>query len=108
MGPAAEEEPEIPTPAEAKKDADLSLMERMIEAQKKAKERKDIEESKMGMGANYGGPSEGLAPEFSMDAYGGAISSEVGAAVDVAVSDITVAEGGAAPVEVGGAVDLGL
>ena len=43
-----------------------------------------------------------------MDAYGGAISSEVGAAVDVAVSDITVAEGGAAPVEVGGAVDLGL
>ena len=41
MGPAAEEEPEIPTPAEAKKDADLSLMERMIEAQKKAKERKD-------------------------------------------------------------------
>lgn len=39
-GPAAEEA-KIPTPAEAKKDADLSLMERMIEAQKKAKERKD-------------------------------------------------------------------
>ena len=39
-GPAAEEA-KIPTPAEAKKDADLSLMERMIEVQKKAKERKD-------------------------------------------------------------------
>ena len=39
-GPATEEA-KIPTPAEAKKDADLSLMERMIEAQKKAKERKD-------------------------------------------------------------------
>ena len=96
---------------EAKRKAKEEAIRREKELRKKirkAKERKDIEESKMGMGANYGGPSEGLAPEFSMDAYGGAISSEVGAAVDMAVSDMTVAEGGAAPVEVGGAVDLGL
>ena len=41
MGPAAEEEPEIPTPAEAKKDADLSLMERIFDAKNTPKARKD-------------------------------------------------------------------
>lgn len=96
---------------EAKRKAKEEAIRREKELRKKirkAKERKDIEESKMGMGANYGGPSEAAAPEFAMDSYGGAISSEVGTAVDMAVTDMTVAEGCAASGEVGGAVDVGL
>lgn len=73
---------------------------------RKAKERKDIEESRMGMGANYGGPSEGEQMGLSMDGPEMGLSSDVGGQIDIAVGDMAPMEAGAA--DVGGAVDLGL
>lgn len=97
---------------EAKRKTKEEALRREKEMRKKlrkARERKDIEESKMGLGANYGGPSEDSALEYVMDAYGGSISAEVGSVVDVAVSaDTAAADAGAAAADVGGAVDVGL
>lgn len=96
---------------EAKRRTKEAAIRREKELRKKirkAKERKDIEESKMGMGANYGGPSEDSALESAMDAYGGSISADVGAAIDVAVADMGGADAGAVAADTGGAVDVGV
>lgn len=60
---------------------------------RKIKEKNDVEESKMGLGANYGGPSEATPAEIA-ELASGAIgdqamaSPEAGATVDVAVADV--------------------
>lgn len=95
---------------EAKRKAKEEALRRELELRKKvrkAKERKDIEESKMGLGANYGGPGEAVAPGLEMDIHSSleaaAPSMEPGAVMDVAVADM-----GAAVADAGGAVDVSL
>lgn len=96
---------------EARRKAKERALRRELEWRRKArkaKEQKDIEESKMGLGANYGGPTGDPALEIAMEAYASmdsaAMAADVGAAVDVAVADV-----GAAPVDGGaGAVDVSL
>lgn len=95
---------------EARRKAKEEALRRELELRKKvrkAKEQKDIEESKMGLGANYGGPGEAAAPELAMDVHtsleAAAPSLEAGAVMDVAVADM-----GAAAVDAGGAVDVSL
>ncbi len=97
---------------EARRKAREEALRRELEKRKKLrkiKERNDIEESKMGLGANYGGPSEASPMDFSAAAYGSTgdvlSSVESGAVVDVAV--VGMAPGGAgAAAESGGAVDV--
>ena len=94
--------------AEAKRRARELALRREIERRKKARkarEQKDIEESKMGLGANYGGPTGDPALDMAMDAFasmGSAAAIDVGAVVDVAVADMGVAAADAG----GGAVDV--
>ena len=61
----------------------------------------------MGLGANYGGPGEAVAPGLEMDIHSSleaaAPSMEPGAVMDVAVADM-----GAAVADAGGAVDVSL
>lgn len=62
---------------------------------RKIKERGDVEESKRGLGANYGG-QEGDLPSEIAAAYGDmsavyVLSVETGSAVDVAVADVGAA-----------------
>lgn len=91
------------------KEEALRREKELLKKLRKAKERRDIEESKMGMGANYGGPGEDSALEFVMDAYGGSVSADTGAVIDMAVSaETAVADAGAAAADVGGAVDVGV
>lgn len=95
--------------AEAKRRTKEEAIRREKELRKKlrkAKERKDIEDSRMGMGANYGGPSEGEQMELAMDGLGGSLPSDAGAQIDIAVGDMAPMETDAA--DVGGTVDLGL
>ncbi len=88
---------------EAKRKArELALrleLERRKKA-RKAKEQKDIEESKMGLGANYGGPTGDPELDMMMEAYSemnsAEIAMEVGSVVDVAVADVATADVGAA------------
>lgn len=94
---------------EAKRRTKQEALRREKELRKKirkAKERKDIEESKMGLGANYGGPSEGDQMELAMDGFGGSLSPDAGGQIDIAVGDMAAMDAGAA--DVGGTVDLGL
>ena len=97
---------------EVKRKAKEEALRREKELRKKirkAKERRDIEDSKMGLGANYGGPGEDPALEYIMDAYGGSVSAEVGSVVDMAVSaDTAAVDAGAVAADVGGAVDVGV
>lgn len=94
--------------AEAKRRARELALRRELERRKKARkarEQKDIEESKMGLGANYGGPTGDPALDMAMDAFasmGSAAAIDVGAVVDVAVADV----GAAAADAGGGAVDV--
>lgn len=94
---------------EAKRKTKQEALRREKELRKKirkAKERRDIEESKMGLGANYGGPSEGDQTGLSMDGLGENMPLDPGGRIDIAVGDMAAADTGAA--DVGGAVDLGL
>ncbi len=98
---------------EARRKAKERALRRELEWRRKArkaKEQKDIEESKMGLGANYGGPTGDPALDIAMEAYASmdsaAMAMDAGAVVDVAVADV-----GAAPVDggaVAGAVDVSL
>lgn len=81
---------------EARRKARERELRRELEMRKKvrkAKEKNDIEESKMGMGANYGGPGDMAAGPVPADVYtsvdGAAPPS--GAVIDVAVADMGAA-----------------
>jgi len=94
---------------EARRKTKAEALRRELELRKrarKAREQKDIDDSKMGLGANYGGPTGNSEWELAMEAYGGMdaamMSMDVGAAVDVAVADV-----GAVAAEAG-AVDVGV
>lgn len=89
---------------EAKRRAKELALQREIAWRKKARkarEQKDIEESKMGMGANYGGPTGDPALDMALEAFAsmdsGAATLDVGAIVDVAVANV-----GAAAADAGG------
>jgi len=83
---------------EAKRKAKERALRRELELRKKvrkAKEQKDIEDSKMGLGANYGGPTGDPALDLVLEAYSEMNSAEVamdvGTLVDVAVADVGTA-----------------
>lgn len=91
---------------EERRRAKEEAAQRELELRKKirkAKERSDIEESKMGLGANYGGPSEDFSPETAA-AYSGTgemlpdLGTGAGTVVDMAVAD--VGAGGAAALDI--------
>ncbi len=101
--------------AEARRKAKEEAVRRELEMRKKirkAKERNDIEESKMGLGCNYGGlASDAVSVSFAAgvpvsieESLGAAASSDVGAAMDVAVAEM----GAAVAADAGGAVDVSL
>lgn len=96
--------------AEAKRKTKERALRRELELRKKTRkirEHKDIEESRSGLGANYGGPMNDPELELIMEAYESmntaAMTMEAGAVVDVAAADVGAAgdAGGAV-----GAVDV--
>lgn len=90
--------------AEEKRKTKEEAVRRELEIRKKirkAKERNDIEESKMGLGANYGGPYEEYASEMAAAMYSGTgeilsdMDAGTGAVVDMAVADVGAVEAAA-------------
>lgn len=96
---------------ENKRKAREEAIRRELELRKKirkVKERGDIEESKMGLGANYGGPEGNPYSSPAASAYGSTGTAapviESGAVMDMAVADMGTGAADAAA----GAVDVSL